>query len=123
MPEPIKIEFDEDGLKDLVSGWVLQQMSGDQREAVLASAIKHLITEPTGNYGYKGASPLQAAFNLAVERVMHEVAREMLAEDPHVRASIRELIGQAFTKWLSEYGNDHMREGLVDAIVRGLSKP
>jgi len=122
MPDPLKIEFNEDGLKDLVAGWVINQMDSDQKQAVIASAVKHLITAPKDSYGRASNSPLQTAFNVAVEQAMHQVAREIVMGDVHVQAQIREMVIDAFAKYMKSWAGTQARKAVVEALVDSMQK-
>ncbi len=123
MPDSIKIEFNEDGLKDLVSGWVIQQMSGEQREAVLANAVKYLITQPKDNYGRAGNSPLELAFNIAIERVMRDIATDMIENDPEVRAKLTTLLGETFGSFMGSWAGESAKRALINAVIDHMAKP
>jgi len=121
--QPFELKFDETGLKSVVSAWIMQQMTSEQREAAIAAALGYLLEQPKDKYGYgKGTSPLQQSFNLAIEQVMRQVVREMVETDPHIQAQVKQLLAETFSKWLSEYGNEHVRRNVVEAIVLNMYK-
>lgn len=98
MPEPaIKIEFPQEKLQALVEHWVIEQLSAEQKETILAQAIKYLMTPPPQNqYDRTPArSPIQVAFDQAVTQTIHKIAREMIENSPEVQAKCRQMIGEA----------------------------
>jgi hypothetical protein len=122
MPDPFEIKFDESGLKDLVAGWVMQQMGGEQQQAVLSAAIKHLITAPKDNYGRASNSPIQLSFNRAVEIAMDQVARDIVMNDPHIQAQVREMVIDAFSKYMSSWAGEKAKRAVVEALVDSMQK-
>lgn len=122
----IEVNFDQAALHDLVSKWVLEQMSGEQREKVLQQAITYLMTPPeSSSYNRNPPSPLQVAFNNSLTGVMHDVARKMVEEDPTVRESIQKLMGEALegflhTNWSDK--KDSFVKAMADAFATVFSK-
>ena len=107
----IEVNFDQDALHDLISKWVLEQMSTEQREKVLQQAITYLMTPPeSSTYNRNPPSPLQDAFNASLNRVMHDVARGMVEDDPAIREAIQNLLGEALEEFLHGDEGDRKRE-------------
>lgn len=98
MAEPqIKIDFPQEKLQALVEGWVMDQLTAEQKEHILAQAIQYLMT-PTPTSAYDKSpqkSPLQAAFDISLSQVIHKVAREMIENSPEVQAKCRQAMGEA----------------------------
>jgi len=126
VPNEIKIEFPQDGLKEMIGGWVIQQMTGDQKEKVLAAAIDYLLTPKKESYQTVASSPLQDAYVLACRQVMTEVAKEMIQDDPVIRAQIKTKLGEGLFAWLeSDVYDDKTRvfsEEIGLAIGRAIGK-
>lgn len=121
-PPKIEVNFDQDALHDLISKWVLEQMSVEQREKVLQQAITYLMTPPKADkYAtYQPPSPLQEAFNNALNRVMHDVARTIVDEDPAIRDAIQKLMGEALEEFLHGAEGDKKR-GYVQKMGEAFS--
>ena len=115
---PVAIEFPEAELRLLVESWVLQQLSGDQKEAVLARAISYLMTPPPRNSYDREAptSPLQGAFDRAVRIAVEKVAQELVANDEAVRAKLRELMGAALIEWMAGHAYNDFVRAFSDAM-------
>jgi hypothetical protein len=93
----IKIDFPQEKLEALVEGWVMQQLTTEQRDNILAQAIKFLMTPPPASQYDRTPqpSPLQAAFNTAIHQSVHKIAREMIEESEQVQANVRRAMGEA----------------------------
>lgn len=85
-------------LQALVGKAILESLSADTRATILEEAIKYLITPRTKDDGYGrstivAASPLQLAFNQAIERLSREVADELAAEcKPRLAIEMRTML-------------------------------
>lgn len=86
-------------LQGLVGKAILDSLSADTKETILAAAIDYLIAprEFKGDYGRTETkpSPLQLAFNRAVESLAHDVARELAQEiRPRLALEMRHLLAE-----------------------------
>lgn len=124
MADQIKIEFPQDGLKEMIGGWVIQQMTGEQKEKILAQAIDYLLTPKKESWQQVATSPLQDAYTIACRSVMNEVARELIQDDPEIRERIKGKMGEGLLAWLEGDGEASrvMSEEIGLAIGRALGK-
>lgn len=97
MEPMIKIDFPQEKLQALVEGWVMEQMTAEQKESILAQAVTYLMTPPPQNQYDRSPqrSPIQVAFDQAVNQTIHKIAREMIENSPVVQAKCRQMIGEA----------------------------
>lgn len=114
------IKLDPSAVQDLIHGAILNAISTDARDALIESALKHLMT-PQRSYAGQQATPLAEAFTQAVRSAAQKVVMESVRDDERVQAKIRELvsptiaaicdgnydglpeaIGAAFASWLSD---------------------
>jgi len=114
------IKLEPDALRDVVSAAILKSLDEGKRDALIESAIKHLLTPQGGSAYHKAESPLQTAFNNAVSLVAQQVAVETMKNDATVQANIQALLTEAFTKVMSE-NREKTVSTIADAIVKGLS--
>lgn len=119
------INLDPESLAHIVQKAVLDSITPEARDQLLADAIKNLLTIPNDTrpaYDRNGPgpkSPLQESFELAVRSAAAKVVRETIENDPKVAEAIRAvvhplvadlcdgsytdlptLIGDAFGTWL-----------------------
>jgi len=114
------IKLDPETLKDVVSAAILKSLDDTKKDAMIESAIKHLLTPQGGGTYHKAESPLQTAFNTAVNLVAMQIAKETLENKPSVRANIEALLSEAFVKVMSE-NREKTVSTIADAITKGLS--
>ena len=126
MANEIKIDFPEDSLKELVAGWVMNQMSSEQKERVLAQAMAYLLTPKKESYQTVAISPLEHAFTNACSQVMHQVAKEMILDNEEIRSKIATKLGEGLMAWLDEdkysEANDRFTAEIGLAIGRALGR-
>lgn len=93
----IDVKFPEDALNDIVHKAILEQVTAEQRDAIIGAAVKALTERPksTGYGSHQPQSALQDAFNMAVQRVANRVAVEVIDNDPVIQGKIRALMGEA----------------------------
>lgn len=122
-----QIEIDGDSMQALVAKAVFDGLTGDKREALITGAIKSLLETPKGNdrnyYGEK-TSPLQTAFNRAIEQVAQEHATKFLAEDPDFQQRLKGLFADVANALFSDEGNNRIEliAGIKELIHRALTK-
>ena len=88
------IKIDDEVMRGIVQKAILDSLSSEQKELVIADALKYLITRTTAQRGYSTVtepSPLEYAFREAVRGVALEVVREYLTL-PDVRKIMHDKI-------------------------------
>lgn len=89
------ITIPADAMREVVAKAILDSLTGDQKEALIASALNYLTTSPPNNRGFGAPdqpSPLQVAFNTAVREAAVEVVKEVVHDELAVR--VREVVLQ-----------------------------
>lgn len=121
MAEPnIEIKFDQAALQGMVEKWVMEQMTEETRNQVLAQAVKYLMTTPNTNYGPR-ESPLQQAFNRAIETVMYQVARDLIENNEEVKDKLTAMMGESMTIFLQTSYHD-AKEPFIKKMGEALSE-
>lgn len=121
-PEALKIEFPQDELKTLIGGWVINQMTEEHKEKVLAQAIDYLLTPKKESWQQVASSPLNDAFVAACRNVMQDVANELVRDNAEVRAKIGAKLGEALMAWLEGNGTDEAARVFADEVAMALSR-
>lgn len=117
----MEIKLDNDQLKTVVSEAILQSLDATKKDELIKSALAYLLTpQNTTTYGRKGESPIQCAFNNALEFLARDTAKEMLASDESIQTTIRGLISDA-VKALGERNREDTVMKISNAIASGLS--
>ena len=118
------VKIDADGMQALVAKAVFDGLTGEKREALLQGAIKSLLETPRGNernyYGTK-VSPLQEAFNRAIETAAQQHAIKFLAEDADFQDRLKKLFADVADKLFTD-NRDATVDGIVKVITTALSK-
>lgn len=94
----MKIELNEEHMKQMVSEAMLRSLDDKAREALIAKAMAYLMTPQEDTYGRKKNSILQDAFQNAMYTAAQVVARELLTNDAGVQQKIRDLLNEALVK-------------------------
>jgi len=116
----INLKLDEEGLKTLAAEAILAQLTTEEKASILQQSIQYLLTPKDSGYGYRKTTPLQDAFQVAVQKMAHEIAREVLDDMPEIRAKMKELVGEAYIKALVELREEtvnSLSSSIVDAMV------
>lgn len=98
----MELKIDAEQLKQIASEAIMRSLDASAKEAMIAQAIKHLLTQGEGQYGRKTDSPLQLAFNMALQGVVHEVCREKIKSDPTIAARVEDLVTKGWKKAIFE---------------------
>ena len=113
-------------MQALVAKAVFDGLTPDKREALIQGAIKSLLETPKGNernyYGTK-VSPLQEAFNRAIETVAMQHALKFLTEDPDFQVRIKKLFADVANHLFTEgEERDALIHGIGNVIRTALTK-
>ncbi len=113
------LKFDQQLMSQIVSKAILEGVSAEQRDTLLAAAVDALITPERGSYGVKPKTPIQEAFEAAAKNACHQVAAQMIAEDPQFMQTVRDLTREAIDKALSAdtWEAEEVRRKILGAIA------
>ena len=116
------IDLSDEQLQEVVSVAILQAIDKTQRDNLIKEAIRGLLApkEEPGGYGRTGPTPIQEAFNHAVSGVAHQVAREMLENDPETKEKIRSLLNDVLQR-VFDHEREQMTHAMVNAFITALS--
>lgn len=96
------INLDGEAMQAVVSKAILEGISQDQKLSLVEQAINYLVTAPPAPaYGRTQPTPLQSAFNRAVEAVSTKVVMEIIQAE-ELDAAIREGCEKAIRTNLAE---------------------
>lgn len=86
----VDFKFNEDAMRQIVSAAIIQQLTQEDKDHIIAQAIAFLNTTPDRRYDYgeKPKTRLQEAFNIAMGQMVYRVCNEYVAEHPEFRAAI-----------------------------------
>lgn len=115
--------IDLGAMEPLVAKAILDSLTDEVREKLIADAIKHLITPTRDQYSSRPAtSPLQQHFDSALAAVARRIAEEVIASDSRFTDAVRNSV-VSFIDGLSENQWDTtLVEAAVLAIVSKLKE-
>lgn len=117
------IKIESDAMNAIVSKAILEGIDADQKQAILEQAVNALIKpRQTSTYSRETTTPLQDAFELAVQQTVGQVAREMVSENQELLAKVRELVTDAMAEAVKEpYTKlrEAVNRAVADSIVSG----
>lgn len=112
------INIPADAIKDYVQAAILQSITDDHRDQIMAQAIQYLMT-PAKSSGFgTQPSPLQQAFDGAVSQVAYSVVRELF----ETNSTLRDRVRDAAAKAISEMTDDVFTEALGHAFAKALRR-
>lgn len=116
----MEIKLDGAAVAEIASAAIFQSLSEQQRENVLKQAVEALLSPDKNHHStLYGKTPLQQAFEQAIQQAAFKAVHEKIAEDPEVRAKIDELMGPLILGAVKE-GAVRYNDSLSDAIGRAV---
>jgi pyruvoyl-dependent arginine decarboxylase (PvlArgDC) len=112
------LNLPDDQMREIVSAAILQTVTAENRDALITSAIASLLAPNSSGYGGR-ESPLQVAFNLAIQQTARQIVKEMLDTDEQIKAVVEEIIISAAKKAFSSEKKDTMIDSMANAIAEG----
>jgi len=112
---------DDTAMKALVVEAMFKSLDEGKREALIKGAIAALITPTNKGHGYYGPnkSPLEDAFNDAIQQVARELVFETVRAEGPIRDRLKALCAAALEKLvLTDEGQ--LATELATAIVRAI---
>ncbi len=109
------IKLNPEDFREHISAAILSQVTDEKRNTLIQGAISYLITPAMSGYR-TGTTPLQDAFNQALNMVARGTLEEMLKNDERVKGMVTKLINDAFTRALTDdYDN------MVDEVSKSIA--
>lgn len=117
----VDLGLDQERFGQLIQAAILQEIGPEQRDKIITQALEHLTRVPErSGYGYQQKSPLQEAFNSAIDRTAREVVAELVAANLAVRERITQMLGEAVARFLAESYEDSaatVKSAVADVIL------
>jgi hypothetical protein len=116
----MKLDMPSDQFGALVGAAILQTVTQENRDVLIQEAVTHLLTtDKSYSYGGRQRSPLQNAFDYAVEQKAKEVIGQTL--DGVLSEKVKEVVEEALVKAFAEERKDKLVQNIADAIIKGFS--
>jgi len=111
------INIPEDAVRSIVSKAIMENLPQETKDDVIRQAVTSLITPPRDTYGRPSETPLQAAFSQAVHRAVHQIATEMVEQNPQVRQRIADLLGELTAALIRQDDEWTLRTKIAEAVT------
>lgn len=113
--------MDPDAWAAIASAAIFDQMSEEARADVLKQAVTSLLTpvEESNAFGRKKKTPLQKAFEDAINQAAYKAVHDKVANDVQVRTGINALLGPLINGALqaeAENYNDDLAKAIGEAV-------
>jgi pyruvoyl-dependent arginine decarboxylase (PvlArgDC) len=112
------LDLPDDQMREIVSAAILQTVTAENRDALITSAIASLLAPNSSGFGSR-QSPLQLAFNIAIEQKAKQIVKEMLDTDEQIERAVEDIIISAAKKAFSSENKDTMIDSMANAIAAG----
>lgn len=114
------LRVDDSALRSLVEKSIVDSLTPEAREKIIAQAVTALLTINESGYSSRKTSALQDAFNSAVRNVAERHAFQMLTEDPEFQAKIKSLFADVAEKLFADEGRTALVEKMAGKMASAL---
>jgi hypothetical protein len=122
------INIDDAAMKSIVGDALLKTLTEENRAILIKEAITHLLTVPekdrySGRHAPDPKSPLQMAFERAIEHEMAELVREEIKNNEKLRTSLRKMMVEVFDAALDDQADGHSKvvQNVAEQFTKYLS--
>lgn len=116
----LTLQLDGDALREATVQAMLGVLTPEVKAKMLESAVQAILTPSTNSWDKK-KSPLELAFERAVEQIANAEAKRMIEEDATMRDRVKELLRVTADKVL-EADMDKLAHRMADAFVSSMRK-
>ena len=114
----LSIQLDPVALREATSQAIMGILTPEVRAQILQSAIRSLLAPSTNSWD-RGKSPIDTAFEVAVNIIAREEAKRLVTEDEAISAQIKSLIRAATERMLTS-DPEKLAERMAGAFVDSL---
>jgi len=117
MSTEIKLSMTDERLNEIVAAAVLQAMSQESREQLIAQSIRYLITKSGGNSYSAAKSPLEEAFQAGIRQAAYKYVEELFKDPAHpIHEAISKLVEEAYTQVFNGDGREKLKDKIATSI-------
>ena len=116
----LTLQLDGDALREATVQAMLGVLTPEVKAEMLKSAVQAIL-KPSTNSWDKTKSPLELAFERAVEQVANAEAKRMIEEDGAIRERVKELLRTTADKVLNA-GPDKLAQRMADAFAASMRR-
>lgn len=116
----MEIKFDAEIVTGVATAAIFDSMSQEVRDSVIKQALQYLLTPEKNRNGYGvGETPLQTAFNSAIQQAAFKVVKEKIENDLEVQNHIRHILGPLLISAIDAEAETY-NSSLADALGHAL---
>lgn len=116
----LTLQLDGDALREATVQAMLGVLTPEVKAKMLESAVQAILKPSTNSWENK-KSPLELAFERAVEQVANAEAKRMIEEDDAIRERVKELLRTTADKVLNA-DPDKLAERMADAFIASIRR-
>ena len=116
----LKVTLDGDAIRDATTQAILGILPEETKAKILEQAVIALLTPSTDSWAKK-KSPIELAFETAVERIAREEAVKLVAGDETIRTRLNDLLRKVADQILS-VDIDKMTQRMADSFVNSMRR-
>jgi len=115
----MKIDLDSDMVKEVVSAAIFQSFDEQKRDSLIKSALDYLLKPGSESYN-RGKTPLQSAFELALNQQALAVAESLLKDNVEVKAKLESMMLDALVN-ITTTRRQAIVDKMSDALLKALT--
>lgn len=115
------VKLNDDAMRQIISKAILDSLTPERREEIIATAVANLLSEKTNPNSYNSKTKLQGAFDYAVQNIAQSVAIKELSEDGALRDKMQKLMLDAWEKMTTGDAYSALVEKVANAMSKGIS--
>lgn len=115
----MEIKLDTVDFKEVFNAAIIKTLDEEKKNALIQGALNHLTTRPDNNGYRKGKTPIEDAFEMALNQVAREKIEEFLKTDESINKTIEKLISDAVSK-INGDRRENTVSKIADKIIEGL---
>ena len=116
----VQLELPPELMREATANAIVGRLTPEVKTALIEKAVQALLT-PDRYAGTNAKSPLEEAFERAVRSVVQDICREIVANDPTIRARLQAMVADV-AKRFTEGKMDRVMEKFEQAFWQGLSE-
>jgi len=116
----LTLQLESDALREAIAQSIIGQLTPEAQRELLDKAIQAVLATGADRYD-RGRSPLQLAFENAVQRVAQEQAVRLVQEDESMKARLQQLLRNTADKVLAA-DTEKLSERMADAFVASMRR-
>lgn len=117
----LTLQLDGDALREATVQAMLGVLTPEVKAKMLESAVQAILRPSTNSWENNKKSPLELAFERAVEQVANAEAMRMIEEDGVIRDRVKELLRTTADKVLNA-DPDKLAQRMADAFAASMRR-